>query len=79
MQQITVASDVSRTLGKLPEQVLLCDVGGRALGFFSPLPDDSQAADLQLDPPLSVAEIEELRKNPTGRPLAEILANFGLS
>ena len=79
MQQITVASDVSRALGELPEQVLLCDAGGRALGFFSPLPDGSHVADLQLDPLLSIPEIEELRKTPSGRPLAAILAGLGLS
>jgi hypothetical protein len=79
MQQITVSSDVRRVLGELPEQVLWCDAGGRALGFFSPLPDGSHVADLQLDPPLSFSEIEELRTNRSGRPLAAILAGLGLS
>jgi hypothetical protein len=79
MQQITIAADVSRALVELPEQVLLCDADGRALGFFSPLPNSPQAANLQLDPPLSVSEIEELRKTPTGRPLSAILAELGLS
>jgi hypothetical protein len=79
MQQITIAMDVGRALGELPEQVLLCDADGRALGFFSPLPGSPSVANLQLDPPLSVSEIEELRKSPTGRPLSEILAGLGLS
>ena len=35
MQQITVASDVTRALGELPEQVLLYIVGGRRSAFFT--------------------------------------------
>jgi hypothetical protein len=32
---------------------------------------------LQLEPPLSIAETEELRKNRTGKPLEEILGRLG--
>ena len=34
---------------------------------------------LRLEPPSSIAETEELRKNRSGKPLAEILARPGLS
>ena len=78
MQQITVASEISRTLRNVQEQVLFCDVSGKALGFFSPFPEGLQASELQLEPPLTIAETEELRKHPTGRPLAEILDRLGL-
>jgi hypothetical protein len=46
----------------------------QVLGFFSPIRDRPQVQDLQLEPPLSIAETEELRKVKTGKPLAEILA-----
>jgi hypothetical protein len=79
MEQVIVPSDVSRALSDVRQQVLFCDARGRALGFFSPLPDGYQIDDLQLEPPLSRAETEELRKNRTGRPLEEILDRLGLS
>jgi DNA-binding CsgD family transcriptional regulator len=34
--------------------------------------------DLQLEPPLSIAETEELRKSRIGKPLSEILARLGI-
>ena len=77
MRQIIVESTLSQELGGLAGQVLLCDANGRALGFFSPIPNGVQAADLQLEPPLSIAETEELRKVRTGKPLEEILSRLG--
>ncbi|MEX2172452.1 MAG: hypothetical protein WD851_24235 [Pirellulales bacterium] len=77
MHQITVEPTLSQELGGLVGQVLLCDANGRALGYFSPLKDKVQAADLQLEPPLSDAEIEELRKVRTGKPLEDILSRLG--
>jgi hypothetical protein len=51
------------------EQAVVCDQQGRVLGLFSPVLDRPETADLQLDPPLSIAETEELRKNRTRKPL----------
>lgn len=77
MHQITVEPALGQELGGLAGQALLCDATGRALGYFSPLKDKVQAANLQLEPPLSVAEIEELRKVRTGKPLEEVLSQLG--
>jgi len=78
MQQITVESALGQQLSELAGQAVLCDASGRALGFFSPLAEPLHVADLQLEPPLSIAETEELRKSRTGKPLSEILARLGM-
>jgi hypothetical protein len=77
MQQITVEQAMSEKLLGLENQALLCDSSGRALGFFSPLGGDLNIEDLQLEPPRSIAETEELRKARTGKPLEEILGRLG--
>jgi hypothetical protein len=78
MNQITIESALSQQLNQLAGQAILCDSEGRALGFFSPLPERPRAEDLQLEPHLSVAETEELRKDRTGKPLSDILARLGI-
>lgn len=78
MQQITVEPALGETLGELAGQAVLCDASGRALGVFSPLGERLQASDLQLQPPLSIAETQELRKDRTGKPLQEILSRLGI-
>jgi hypothetical protein len=78
MKEILVEQGLSHTLGELSSQAILCDSEGRALGFFSPIPNRPRLDDLQLDPPLSIAEIEELRKVKHGKPLSEILERLGL-
>jgi hypothetical protein len=45
----------------------LRDGTGRIVGFFQPV------AGMQMTPPFSREEIEEHRKQPLGRPLADIL------
>lgn len=78
MNQITVQSSLDDQLATVSGEVIVCDDKGRALGFFSPLPGTPRIEDLQLEPPLSIEEIEELRKNKTGKPLEEILQRLGL-
>jgi hypothetical protein len=78
MEQIIIQSALGDQLAKLPGDVVVCDAEGRAIGFFSPLPSTPQVKDLQLEPPLSIAETEELRKTRTGKPLEEILGRLGL-
>ncbi len=78
MQEVTIEPSLSEKLGQLTGQAVLCDSDGRALGFFSPMRDRPLVKDLQLEPPLSIAETEELRKNRTGKPLSEILEKWGL-
>lgn len=79
MRRVTIEQTLSESLSASSEQVVLCDAAGRALGFFSPLEAPTPVDELNLAPPLSIAEIDELRKNPTGKPLEEILARLGLS
>ena len=78
MEQIVVESALSLQLGGVSNQVVVCDANGRVLGFFSPLQDRPRLEDLQLEPPLSIAETEQLRlKNRTGKSLDEILGRLG--
>ena len=78
MDQITVETSLGERLARLPGGAILCDSTGRALGLFSPLGQPVQVGQLQLEPPLSIAETEELRKVRTGKPLSEILNRLGL-
>ena len=78
MQQIRVESALGNQLSALVGQVIVCDAKGRALGVFSPLGEPAQIDDLQLEPLLSIAETEELRKERTGKPLEEILRRLGI-
>ena len=78
MKYVTIDSAVGQTLERLEGQVILCDTKGRVLGLFSPLAEGQSIEDLELETPLSIAEIEELRKNKTGKPLEEILQRLGL-
>lgn len=66
MQEITVEAALGDKLGELSGQAVLCDPQGRALGFFSPFRDRPKLDDLQLEPPSTVEEINERRKNPSG-------------
>jgi hypothetical protein len=78
MHQITVEPALVQKLDAAIHQAVLCDTSGRAIGFFSPLPDRPKLEDLQLEPPLSIGETEELRKVRTGKPLNEILDRLGI-
>jgi hypothetical protein len=81
MREITVEATLSDKLAQATAQTLLCDPEGRALGYFSPIPNRPKASDLQLDPPSTIEEIKERRKNRAGnfgRPLDEILKGLGI-
>ncbi len=78
VNEVTIDPALGDRLVELPGQTILCDVDGRALGFFSPLHDRPLVADLQLEPPLSIAETEQLRKVQSGKPLEEILNRLGI-
>jgi hypothetical protein len=78
MREIIVEPTFQEQLTALAGQVIVCDSQHRVLGFFSPVPDRPQLEELQLEPPLSIAEIEELRRVKTGKPLEDILARLGV-
>jgi hypothetical protein len=77
MEQITVEPVLGDKLAEVTAQAVLFDSSGRALGIFTPLAscDDQEG---RLEPPLSIAETEELRKVRTGKPLDEILGRLGI-
>jgi hypothetical protein len=77
MQHITIESSVGQKLVEALEQAVVCDEQGRVLGLFSPILGRPDIGDLQLEPPLSIAQTEELRKNQTGKTLEEILKLLG--
>jgi hypothetical protein len=78
MREIVIESGLEQTLGALAEQTVVCDSQRRVIGLFSPVPDRPQLEDLQLEPLLSIEELEELRKIKTGKPLEEILSRLGV-
>jgi hypothetical protein len=78
MQKITVEAGLQQKLSEATGQTLFCDAEGHAIGIFSPIPGSLNVNDLRLEPPLSIAETEELRKDKTGKPLEEILNRLGL-
>jgi hypothetical protein len=79
MNRITVDPVIVEKLGAVPGQTIVCDEQGRALGFFSPLTRATPLEELNLESPLSLEETQALRKDRTGKPLAEILDRLGLS
>jgi hypothetical protein len=78
MNTITIEPGLSDKLVELPGQVILCDPNGRAIGFFLPMRDRPHLKDLQLEPPSTVEEINQRRKNRSGKPLEEILNRLGI-
>ncbi len=77
MQQITIEFGIGKKLVEATQQAVVCDEQGRVLGLFWPVPGRPDIGDLQLEPPLSIPQTEELRRNRTGKPLEEILGRLG--
>lgn len=71
MTKLTVDSQTRAKLNNLEELIELCDESGRTLGYFHPTrsPNGGSAN----SSPFSDEEIEQRRKQPPGRPLAEIV------
>jgi hypothetical protein len=67
MHEIVVEPAIEKEFASLAGQAVVCDANGRVLGVFSPWPNRPRIGDLNLEPPLSIAELEELRKNPDGQ------------
>lgn len=78
MDQVIVESALGDRLSGLTGQAVVCDTDGRALGFFSPIPNRPSVDELQLEPPWSIEQSKEMRKERTGKPLAEILNRLGI-
>jgi hypothetical protein len=78
MQEIIVEPTLEEKLGALSEQAIARDSQRRVLGIFSPAPDPPLLDDVQFEPPLPLAELEELHRFRSGKPLDEILARLGV-
>jgi hypothetical protein len=79
MHQITVEPLLGEQLASLSGTSILCNSEGRALGFFSPVAGQPRPSELQLEPPRSIEETEELRQRQRGgKSLSEILDKLGL-
>jgi hypothetical protein len=77
---IKVDQPLADKMAGLKCNAVVYDDQGRALGYFSPMRRPTRMDELQLEPPTSREESEELRKraraNP-GRPLKDILKELG--
>ena len=85
MSKFEVEPELAQKLAKLKSDAVLHDAQGRVLGWFSPMREPTRLEDMQLEPPMSIAELEELRKKylgkrpeEVGKPLKEILDRWGL-
>ena len=78
MQEVTVEPSLGEKLGQLAGHAVLCDSEGRVLGLFQPFRDRPKVEDLRLEPPSTMEEINERRKNQSGKTLDEILTRLGL-
>ncbi len=77
MQEVTVESALGEKLGQLAKESVLCDSEGRVLGLFLPYLDRPTLENFRLEPPSTIEEINERRKNRTGKTLEEILTRLG--
>ena len=85
MQKIKVDQELGEKLATLRNQAVLHDEQGRVLGYFSPQKEPLAIDDMQLEPPWSIAEMEDMRKKyegkrpeEVGKPLKDILSRWGL-
>lgn len=77
MQEVIVEPALGEKLGQLADQTVLCNSEGRVLGLFQPFRDRPKVEDYRLEPPSTIEEINERRKNRSGKPLEEILTRLG--
>jgi hypothetical protein len=73
MTQIVVDSPLKTQFAAFVEPVEVVDDHGRSLGLFVP----AEAMHTPDDCPYSDEELEEMRKQPAGRPLTEIWKSLG--
>jgi hypothetical protein len=77
MTRVKVNAAIRAQLHNLDAVLEVCDESGRTLGFFHPIVESSDSG--RIKSPYTDEEIEKLRKQRTGRPLAEILKDLDAS
>jgi hypothetical protein len=76
MTRIIVDSDLLARLHGLGERLEFCDESGRTLGVFQPAPAKLAPGEGVDGSPFTREQLEEFRKQRTGRPLADILRDL---
>jgi hypothetical protein len=75
MQKFVIDPALFQQLSGLTGDTILCDSTGKTLGVYQPV---KETKIMNLESPLSEAEIAERGKVKTGKPLEEILVRLGL-
>jgi len=76
MTRLIVDSELRAKLGGFQDLVEFCDETGRVVGFFHPSRPIGDEREQQTTSPISDKDIETARRQRTGRPLADILADL---
>ncbi|MBW3596606.1 MAG: hypothetical protein KY475_04955 [Planctomycetes bacterium] len=74
MDRIILDSALLANFGGLSDPVEVCDESGKRIGYFTPVAALDHYRTAQ--PPISRDEIERRKRNLTGRPLRDILADL---
>jgi hypothetical protein len=69
-------SQLRAKLHSFQDLIEVCDENGQVVGFFHPVPPSSCSCQSHTSSPISDEEIEECRKQQTGRSLADIFADL---
>jgi hypothetical protein len=77
MTRVVVNATIRAQLHNLDAALEVCDESGQTLGYFHPIVEAGVSG--KITSPYTDEEIEELRKQRTGRPLAEILKGLDAS
>ncbi len=76
MTRVTLDKAMRANLHNLAEMLEVCDESGQVLGYFAPLVEQDGSLYEGAEIPVTDEEVQELLKQPPGRPLAEILADL---
>jgi len=76
MTKVVLESGTLSKLAGIRETAILCDESGRAIGFFEPLEPPRGKGEEGVEPPFSEEQIEQFRRQRTGRSLGQILADL---
>jgi hypothetical protein len=76
MQQVTLDQATLERLHNLAEMLEIRDQEGRVLGYFSPVLKQDRPLYAGAYVPVTDEEVQNLLKQPPGRPLADILADL---
>lgn len=76
MTYITVDQSLREKLKNLEERIEFRDENGRVLGYYAPANGHDHSLYKNVEIPFTEEEIEQLRKQPRGRPLADILPDL---